>query len=128
LNIAVRIRLAPCLFACLSLSLPSTLLAQSTSQSDADDEVTELDALEVVGRQDAGAYYADEASGAKSHLPLRELPQSVRVLSRQAIDDLGATRLDDTLDYVGGVSRQNNFGGLWAMLATARFRRIPAAA
>src|SRR5258708_30526511 len=29
------------------------------------------------------------------------------------MDDLGATKLDDVLDYVGGVSRQNNFGGLW---------------
>src|SRR5260370_29716338 len=44
---------------------------------------------------------------------LRELPQSVRVITRQAMDDLGATKLDDVLDYVGGVSRQNNFGGLW---------------
>ncbi|MEJ1095485.1 MULTISPECIES: TonB-dependent siderophore receptor [unclassified Pseudoxanthomonas] len=119
MSITVRIRLAPCLFACLSLPWSAASLAQSAPSpvADAADDVTELDALEVVGRQDAGAYYADEASGAKSRLPLRELPQSVRILSRQAIDDLGATRLDDTLDYVGGVSRQNNFGGLWDNIA-----------
>src|SRR5688500_13648256 len=97
-SIIVRIRLAPCLSVCLLLPLSSTLLAQSTSPSNADDGVTELDALEVVGRQDAGAYYADETSGAKSHFTLRELPQSVRVLLRQAIDDLCSTRLDYTLD------------------------------
>lgn len=73
----------------------------------------ELSTVEVVGRTESGAYHADEASGAKTDLPLRELPQSVRIVTRQAIDDLGATRLDDVLDYVGGVSRQNNFGGLW---------------
>ncbi|MDB5877888.1 MAG: TonB-dependent siderophore receptor, partial [Variovorax sp.] len=73
----------------------------------------ELSTVEVVGRTESGAYQADEASGAKTDLPLRELPQSVRIVTRQAIDDLGATRLDDVLDYVGGVSRQNNFGGLW---------------
>ncbi|PTT82092.1 TonB-dependent siderophore receptor, partial [Pelomonas sp. HMWF004] len=50
-------------------------------------------------------------------LKLRELPQSVRVMTRQALDDLGATKLDDVLDYVGGVSRQNNFGGLWDNVA-----------
>src|SRR5256885_16626645 len=61
----------------------------------------------------SGAYHPDEAAGAKPALPLRELPQSVRVITRQAMDDLGATKLDDVLDYVGGVSRQNNFGGLW---------------
>ena len=73
--------------------------------------------IEVVGRRQAGAYHAGEAAGAKSNLPLRELPQSVRVVTRQAIDDLGATKLDDVLDYVGGVSRQNNFGGLWDNIA-----------
>lgn len=73
--------------------------------------------IEVVGRRQAGAYHAGEAAGAKSELALRELPQSVRVVTRQAIDDLGATKLDDVLDYVGGVSRQNNFGGLWDNVA-----------
>ncbi|KQP22932.1 TonB-dependent siderophore receptor [Pseudorhodoferax sp. Leaf267] len=72
-----------------------------------------LSTVEVVGRTASGAYHAEEAAGAKTELPLRELPQSVRIVTRQAIDDLGATRLDDVLDYVGGVSRQNNFGGLW---------------
>lgn len=74
-------------------------------------------AVEVVGRTQSGAYHAAEAAGAKSDLSLRELPQSVRVVTRQAIDDLGATKLDDVLDYVGGVSRQNNFGGLWDNIA-----------
>ncbi|MDQ0003901.1 iron complex outermembrane receptor protein [Variovorax boronicumulans] len=77
----------------------------------------QLTTVEVVGRTESGAYHADEAAGAKSDLPLRELPQSVRIVTRQAIDDLGATKLDDVLDYVGGVSRQNNFGGLWDNIA-----------
>jgi iron complex outermembrane receptor protein len=76
-----------------------------------------LPAVEVVGRQQGGAYHADEASGTKTELPLREVPQAVRVLSRQTLDDLGAVRLDDALDYVGGVSRQNSFGGLWDNIA-----------
>lgn len=67
----------------------------------------------VVGRSGSGTYEASEISGTKSGLPVRELPQSVRVMTRQAIDDLGATRLDEVLDFVGGVSRQNSFGGLW---------------
>lgn len=76
-----------------------------------------LPAVEVVGRQQGGAYHADEASGTKTELPLREVPQAVRVMSRQTLDDLGAVRLDDALDYVGGVSRQNSFGGLWDNIA-----------
>ena len=80
-------------------------------------ETGQLSTIEVVGRGESGAYHADEAEGAKTDLPLRELPQSVRIITRQAIDDLGATKLDDVLDYVGGVSRQNNFGGLWDNIA-----------
>jgi iron complex outermembrane recepter protein len=76
-----------------------------------------VDAIEVVGRRQGGAYEAGDVSGTKSSLPLRELPQSVRVLPRQALDDLGAVRLDEVLDYVGGVSRQNHFGGLWDNIA-----------
>ena len=73
----------------------------------------ELDAVQVVGRRDDGSYVADATLASKTGLTLRQLPQSVRVLPRQVIDDLGATRLDATLDYVGGISRQNSFGGLW---------------
>jgi len=79
--------------------------------------ITTLPAIEVVGRQQGGIYHADEASGTKTDLPLREVPQAVRVMSRQTLDDLGAVRLDDALDYVGGVSRQNSFGGLWDNIA-----------
>ena len=89
---------------CCSTALPA--LAQ-----------TQVAQVEVVGRRTSGSYAADAAEGAKSPFTLRELPQAVRVLTRQTLDDLGALRLDDALDYAGGVSRQNNFGGLWDNIA-----------
>jgi iron complex outermembrane receptor protein len=95
----------------LAASLPA--IAQTTPPT----EPESLSAVEVVGRRQSGGYQADDVSGTKSSLPLRELPQSVRIMSRQAIDDLGALRLDEVLDYVGGISRQNNFGGLWDNIA-----------
>lgn len=98
----------------LAFAVAALFAGPAVAQSSgAGPEAAQLSTVEVVGRTESGAYHADEAAGAKTDLPLRELPQSVRVVSRQAIDDLGATRLDDVLDYVGGVSRQNNFGGLW---------------
>lgn len=96
-----------------ALAVHPTIEAAQAPAADA----TTLPAIEVVGRQQSGAYHAEEASGTKTDLPLRELPQAVRVMSRQTLDDLGATRLDDALDYVGGVSRQNHFGGLWDNIA-----------
>ncbi|MGW8391349.1 TonB-dependent siderophore receptor [Pseudoduganella sp. HUAS MS19] len=77
----------------------------------------DLQSVEVVGRRDSGSYLADDAQGSKTDLPLRELPQAVRVMPRQVLDDLGALRIDDALDYAGGVSRQNSFGGLWDNIA-----------
>lgn len=99
---------------------PALAQAQDTAPADAAataitpaEPAAEMATIDIVGRTESGAYHAAEAAGAKSDLPLRELPQSVRIVTRQAIDDLGATKLDEVLDYVGGVSRQNNFGGLW---------------
>lgn len=98
----------------------AALVASASNAWAADGDVITpptMSAVDVVGRSASGTYYADEAEGAKTSLPLRELSQLVRVMSRQTLDDLGATRLDDVLDYVGGVSRQNNFGGLWDNVA-----------
>ena len=93
----------------------STAWAQTTDAAAV--KAAEPDRVDIVGRRQGGGYEAADVSGTKTGLPLRELPQSVRVMSRQAIDDLGAVRLDDVLDYVGGISRQNNFGGLWDNIA-----------
>lgn len=98
----------------VALALPALFTAASQARTATPQT---LPPVELVGRSDSGAYLATEASGAKTELKLRELPQSVRVMTRQALDDLGATKLDDVLDYVGGVSRQNNFGGLWDNVA-----------
>lgn len=114
-----HLRITPLACAILLLALTPTAQAQANVPADAKPPAAEavLPAIEVVGRRQGGGYEADEVSGSKTSLPLRELPQSLRVIPRQAIDDLGAVRLDEVLDYVGGVSRQNNFGGLWDNIA-----------
>lgn len=75
---------------------------------------TELQAITVTGNGEKEQYrQSRSASATRTDTPLQELPQSVQVVSRQLMDDLHATRLDDVLLYVSGVARQNNFGGLW---------------
>lgn len=82
----------------------------------------QLEAITVVGRQQSGNYFdADSGGATKNDTPLREVPQAVRQVTRQLLDDLGALRLDDVLDYVAGVSRQNNFGGTWDNVAMRGF-------
>jgi iron complex outermembrane receptor protein len=106
----------PCLHKPLPLVLAIAAMFPAIASAQTEAEA-QMSVIEVVGRQESGAYHAEEAAGAKTELPLRELPQSIRTVTRQVIADLGATKLDDVLDYVGGVSRQNNFGGLWDNVA-----------
>lgn len=81
----------------------------------------QLSEISVVGRGEGQAYYHEESGVARSETPLRELPQSVRVIPRQLIDDIGAVRLEEAYDYVSGVTRQNSFGGLWDNFAIRGF-------
>lgn len=60
------------------------------------------------------AYYKTRTQSAtKTDTPNREIAQSVSVITNQTLEDLNFVKLDDALDYVSGLSRQNNFGGLF---------------
>ncbi|WP_157218569.1 TonB-dependent siderophore receptor [Flavisphingomonas formosensis] len=53
--------------------------------------------------------------------PVKEIPQAVQFLEGKLLDDLNITRLDSALELASGVSRQNNFGGLWDSFAIRGF-------
>ncbi|AMK17576.1 MULTISPECIES: TonB-dependent siderophore receptor [Sphingobium] len=53
--------------------------------------------------------------------PVKEIPQAVQFLEGQLLDDLNITRLDTALELASGVSKQNNFGGLWDSFAIRGF-------
>ena len=57
----------------------------------------------------------------RGDVPLQDLPQSVSVLSGELLGDVGITRLDSALDLASGVTRQNNFGGIWDSFAIRGF-------
>ncbi|WP_183284125.1 TonB-dependent siderophore receptor [Cupriavidus alkaliphilus] len=81
-----------------------------------------LPEVRVSANAGGSGYVATEASGAtRTETPLREVPQSVRVVTSELINDLGATRLADTVDYVSGVARLNDFGGTWDNYAIRGF-------
>lgn len=60
------------------------------------------------------------ASATRTDTSIHETPQSISVVTREAVEDLGATRLQDALDYAGGVGRANNFGGQGLTTITVR--------
>jgi len=75
--------------------------------------------ITIIGRRQSGSYFDGKGSGGatKNDTPLREVPQAVREVTRQFLDEVGAGRLD----YVAGATRQNNFGGLWDNVAIRGF-------
>ncbi|GLK89200.1 TonB-dependent siderophore receptor [Pseudomonas turukhanskensis] len=52
------------------------------------------------------------ATATRTDTDIRDTPQSINVVPAQVLTDLNSTRIDRALDFAGGVSRQNNFGGL----------------
>ena len=100
----------------LSLGLSASLLALPAVAADA----VVLDALNVNERHyeetatgPVQGYRASRSSTAtKTDTDIRDTPQSIAVVPSQVLEDLNSTRIDRALDFAGGVSRQNNFGGL----------------
>ncbi len=107
----------PLLSLCLISFASPTLWASSPAENHSqllELEVTTIDAtVESSERADGpvkGYRATRSASATRTDTPLHETPQSVSVVTREAIEDSGATRLQDALDYAGGVGRANNFG------------------
>lgn len=79
----------------------------------------ELQAINVTGEIDAetaqgpvkGYRATRSASATRTDTAIHETPQSISVVPKDVVEDIGATRLQEALDYAGGVGRANNFGG-----------------
>lgn len=57
----------------------------------------------------------------RGDVDIKELPQSVSVMSNELLSNAGITQLDAALDLASGVNRQNNFGGIWDSFAVRGF-------
>lgn len=88
----------------------------------------ELQALNINGTADSeradgpveGYKASRSASATRTDTALHEIPQSISVVPKDVLEDTGATRLQDGLDYAGGVGRANNFGGQGLTTFTVR--------
>ncbi|MBV2151224.1 TonB-dependent siderophore receptor [Sphingobium sp. AS12] len=86
-----------------AIALPSAAIAQAPAAESSDIIVTGLK------RQ----YFGDT--------PVKEIPQAVQFLEGKLLNDLNITRLDTALELASGISKQNNFGGLWDSFAIRGF-------
>ena len=97
-------------------------------QAPAENASIELQATNVTATADLesaqgpvqGYHATRSASATRTDTSIHETPQSISVVSKDVVEDLGATRLQDALDYAGGVGRANNFGGQGLTTFTVR--------
>lgn len=89
-----------------SLELPSTNIS-ATDFEGADGPVVGYKAIR-------------SKSATRTDTALHEIPQSVSVVTKDVLEDTGSTRLQDALDYAGGIGRANNFGGQGLTTFTVR--------
>lgn len=81
-------------------------------------QTVELDAISVTSDYESPTdpvkgYRATRSSSAtKTDTAIRDIPQSISVIPVSVLKDLGSTSVERALEYAGGVSKQNNFGGL----------------
>ena len=110
---------------CVLQALSSSSWAESAEPTSS---TLELEATDVVGTADyeradgpvQGYRATRSASATRTDTSIHETPQSISVVTKDAVEDLGATRLQDALDYAGGVGRANNFGGQGLTTFTVR--------
>ncbi|MDC7815575.1 TonB-dependent siderophore receptor [Pseudomonas sp. BLCC-B112] len=110
---------------CVLQALSSTSWAE---QAQVKPSTLELGTADVIGTESyeradgpvQGYRATRSASATRTDTSIHETPQSISVVAKDAVEDLGATRLQDALDYAGGVGRANNFGGQGLTTFTVR--------
>ncbi|WP_407353198.1 TonB-dependent siderophore receptor [Luteimonas sp. R10] len=89
-------------------TLPAVLLAPALCLSAAaaaqDATVTDLDAVQVVGRAQTLYKVEDSTTATRTPTPLEWVPQSVQVLPRELIDDQAARQVTDLYRSISGIN------------------------
>jgi iron complex outermembrane recepter protein len=110
--------------AAVLMACSPALWAAEGDAAPAADATNKLDIVKVQGAKQP--YRTLSATGAmKTDTPVRDMAQSVRVLSADILEDAGITKLADALDLGSGISKQSNLGGLWDSYAMRGFTGDP---
>ncbi|HEX8613617.1 MAG TPA: TonB-dependent siderophore receptor [Telluria sp.] len=102
----------------------AALLASLTPLAIAAEAPAPTDTVVIGGQREH--YRSLSATGAtKTDALLKDLPQSVRVLTSEVLRDAGVSTLAGALDLASGISRQSDLGGLWDSYAMRGFTGDP---
>ncbi|WP_292706535.1 TonB-dependent siderophore receptor [Mesorhizobium sp.] len=93
-----------------SLIAATCLSALLCTQAFAQENTVELNPINIEGQTDSpigpddGYIAKNTTTGSKTDTPLREIPQSVSVVTRKQLDDRQPGQLEDALSYLAGVT------------------------
>lgn len=79
--------------------------------------------VQIEGQRQSRIFFV--AGATKNDSLLIDLPLSVKVLSKELLNEVGANSMRDALDLVSGIQRQSNLGGLWDSYAMRGFTGDP---
>ncbi|MCX8995532.1 TonB-dependent siderophore receptor [Rhizobiaceae bacterium BDR2-2] len=87
--------------------------AEAAEAASSEDGETRLQTITVEGAAGSTDGYrpVSTATATRSETPLKDIPQSVNVVSGAVLRDQAATNLDEALANVSGVSQSNTLGG-----------------
>ncbi|WP_339497191.1 TonB-dependent siderophore receptor [Pseudomonas canadensis] len=103
-------RIAPLAGLALGLLLDPAYAEENTLELDAISVTT--DTYESTTGPVKGYRATRSASATKTDTAIRDIPQSISVIPATVLKDLGSSNVERALEFAGGVSKQNNFGGL----------------
>src|SRR5262249_52097886 len=101
--LALRVRpLTPAALSVASLMLSTTALAQSSET---------LPTIEVQAEDGGGSYQAVTPTINRLPIPVRDIPQTINVVTQQVIQDQRLTTMEDALRTVPGITFSAGEGG-----------------
>ena len=89
-------------FLALTTGVQAQVAASAPDDSKKADDVLNLSVYRVNSTQDSG-YNAKSATPFKTKQPMSDIPQSITVVTRDMLNDLGEVDLEKVLTYMGGV-------------------------
>lgn len=95
---------------CLALSLYGSAFAQSAAASSATAEARTLPAVTVTADKVSDYAAAETTTATRTNTPLRDVPQSITVITQQLIKDQGMQSMADVVRYVPGIGMAQGEG------------------
>ena len=96
--------------AALLVALPAVVAAQTTGPAPQANEPLKLSPFEVAESKDHGYASSQSLIGSRTNTPVRDVPQTISILTAELLEDIATDNLNDALRYMAGVEEEGQLG------------------